>query len=481
MNQKGNDPGNDSMPADAAKVDAIKKDGAHLLQIYNGIHRGAEVRLHPGEYTIGCNDECDIVLEDDGIEPEHMLLTYQSDGHFSVTAKTGKLLINGSPVEKDTTALAIHQIVTIGQTHWAVVQQGDGWQPNALPDSEADIAPAPETDEEGVLSDGEDEKNEKEEEGEKKEKKEKKYVRLKRFWPLGAIGVIGLLFYYGTYALSKNPVESNELHIERVKKIFKELNLPEPNISINADGNMVVVGYVKLALDKQRVMEKLKAMPPWVQARIFVGENIIASCQIVLARLSYAIEADYVERGTVLLKGFVSAKRDIEIIINKLKQDVAGLQSIQERVWILNDVVPELNGIIKENKLDESIRIEVMNGYPVAVGLLRAQEKESWKDAKMTIARIFGDDFILKNNIEAAEKQLPGKVLLPITGVTLGEHPYVTLTGNRVYFEGSPLKNGLIISQIRSDRIVIDKNGRKYYYDLKSKENDFEAFHTGPK
>ncbi|MGD8845815.1 MAG: EscD/YscD/HrpQ family type III secretion system periplasmic domain-containing protein, partial [Desulfobacteraceae bacterium] len=284
--------------------------------------------------------------------------------------------------------------------------------------------------------------------------------------------------YFATYALSSIPVQNHELHINQVKKIFEELNLPEPDITINAEVIMDVVGYTKLAAEKQRVMEKLKAMPSWVHARIFAGENIVSSCRIVLARLSYAIEPDYVERGTILLKGFIAAKRDIDIIISRLKQDVGGLQSIQERLWVLDDVVPELIGIIKDNELDESVRIEIENGYPVSVGLLRKYEEENWRNAKMTVAQLFGDDFILKDKIEAAEKQLPGKVILPITGVTLGEHPYITMTGNRVYFVGSPLKNGLIISEIRSDRIVIDRDGRKYYYDLKSKDNDLEPFHT---
>jgi type III secretion system YscD/HrpQ family protein len=456
----------DSTSADSAEVDTIEKDGVYLLQIFSGMHRGAMVVLHPGEYMLGCSEECDIVLEDDGIEPEHMVLTCSPDGHFSIAAKTGDFLIDGNPCEGDETGLDIHKIVTIGQIHWAVLRQGDDWQPDDLPNLAAADASTPEA--------GKDDAPDDKESGKRKKKKEV----LKQWWPLGAMGGVGLLFYCATYALSSNPVQNNELHIERVKKIFEELNLPEPIISINVEGIMEVVGYTKLAVDKQRVLEKLKSMPPWVQARIFAGENIIASCRIVLARMSYAIEPDYVERGTILLKGFIGAKKDIEIIINRLKQDVGGLQSIQERLWVLDDVVPELIGILKENKLDESIRIEIKDGYPVAAGLLSKNEEESWKNAKMTIAQLFGDDFILIDKIEAAEKQLPGKVLLPITGVTLGEYPYITMTGNRVYFVGSPLKNGLIISEIRSDRIVIEKDGRKYYYDLKSKDNEYEPFHT---
>lgn len=466
MKQEINAPEKESTSADTADVDIVKEDGAHVLQIFSGIHRGAMVPLYPGEYILGCSDKCDIVLEDDGIEPEHMVLTCHPAGHFSITAETGKFLIDGNPFEEGETNLEIHKIVSIGQIHWAVVQENDGWQPADLQKIGTADAAIPETDEDNALADKKDDKKQKEKAG------------LKRWWPLGAVGGVGLLFYCATYALSSNPVQNNELYIEQVKNIFRELNLPEPVISINVEGIMEVAGYTKLAAEKQRVMEKLKGMPSWVQARIFAGENIIASCRIVLARMSYAIEPAYVERGTILLKGFIGAKKDIEIIINRLKQDVGGLQSIQERLWVLDDVVPELIGIIKENKLDESIRIEIMDGYPVAEGLLRKNEEESWKNAKMTIAKLFGDDFLLKDKIEAAEKQLPGKIILPITGVTLGEYPYITMTGNRVYFIGSPLKNGLIISEIRSDRIVIDKGGRKYYYDMKIKDNNVESFHT---
>ncbi|MGD9214646.1 MAG: type III secretion system inner membrane ring subunit SctD [Desulfobacteraceae bacterium] len=459
------EPKENAQARDSTSVDAVKEDGVYLLEIFNGIHRGATVVLHPGQYMLGCNDECDIVLEDDSIKPEHMMLTCNPDGHFSITAQSGDFLIDGNPCEEDETDLEIHKIVTIGQIHLAVVQQGDGWQPDDLPDLGVDEAAIPETDGDEARADVQDRDRD-------------TRAGLKRWWPLAAIGGVGFLFYFATYALSSIPVQNHELHINQVKKIFEELNLPEPDITINAEGIMEVVGYTKLAAEKQRVMEKLKAMPSWVHARIFAGENIVSSCRIVLARLSYAIEPDYVERGTILLKGFIAAKRDIDIIISRLKQDVGGLQSIQERLWVLDDVVPELIGIIKDNELDESVRIEIENGYPVSVGLLRKYEEENWRNAKMTVAQLFGDDFILKDKIEAAEKQLPGKVILPITGVTLGEHPYITMTGNRVYFVGSPLKNGLIISEIRSDRIVIDRDGRKYYYDLKSKDNDLEPFHT---
>jgi type III secretion system YscD/HrpQ family protein len=448
---------------DAGGVDPSEKKSVYVLKILNGIHKGAEVELHPGHYyVLGSSDECDIVLGDDGIEPEHMVLTCELPGRFAVAEKTGTFFIDGNPVENDNAGLEIHNIVSIGQIHWAVIEQGDEWQPGDLPAIGAMGDTTPEMDENEAVA----------------EKKDNKKIALRRWWPLVALGGVGLLFYFITYTVSNIPLQNNELQIERVKNIFEELNLPEPSISINSEGIMEVVGYTKLVVEKQRVMGKLKTLPPWVQARIFAGENIITSCRIVLARLAYAIEPVYTERGTVLLKGFIDSKKDIEIIINRLKQDVGGLLNIQERLWVLDDVVPELIGVIKENGLEDSIRIQIENGYPLAIGLLGEQKKENWKAARLTIAQLFGDDFILKHKIDSAEKQLPGKVILPVTGVTLGEHPYITMTGNRVYFVGSPLKNGLIISEIRSDRIVIDRDGRKYYYDLKSKDNDFVPFHT---
>jgi type III secretion system YscD/HrpQ family protein len=466
MNPNENAPEKNSSPTDTATTDAAQKDRVYLLKILSGIHEGAEVELHPGQYVLGSDDECDIVLGDDGIEPEHMVLSYKPSGQISVAAETGQFYIDGNPAEKGETGLDLHKIVSIGKIHWAVVEQGDGWQPGDFPVIGPMDDTMPETDE--------DEKSEEEVE----EPIDKKKLLLKRWWPLAALGGVGLILYYVTFFVSNIPIEDNEQQIERVRKIFEEMKLPEPSITINSDGIMEVVGYTKLASERRRVLEKLKTMPPWVHARIFSGDNILTSCRIVLARLAYAIQPTYTERGTILLKGFIDAKNDIEIIISRLKQDVGGLQNIQERLWVLDDVVPELVGIIKENELEENIRIEVKNGYPTAMGLLGKEKEENWKAARMTIAQLFGDDFILKKNIEAAEKQLPGKVLLPITGVTLGEHPYITMTGNKVYFVGSPLKNGLIISEIRSDRIVVDKNGRKYYYDLKSRKNEYEPFHT---
>ncbi len=86
--------------------------GGVVLKIFSGPHLGAEAELLPGEYVLGNDPSCDIVLSDSSLMARHALLTVgeSADGshEFSASPLDGKVsqggkdLPAGSPIQAGT-------------------------------------------------------------------------------------------------------------------------------------------------------------------------------------------------------------------------------------------------------------------------------------------------------------------------------------------------------------------------------------------
>lgn len=60
------------------------------LRILSGMHAGARVALKDGAYLIGSQADCDLVLTDEGVLPEHAYLSPQGNGEWEVDWNTAE-------------------------------------------------------------------------------------------------------------------------------------------------------------------------------------------------------------------------------------------------------------------------------------------------------------------------------------------------------------------------------------------------------
>ncbi|MBQ7457159.1 MAG: type III secretion system inner membrane ring subunit SctD [Desulfovibrio sp.] len=76
--------------------------GAIVLRVFSGVHLGACLSLQPGEWEIGADDACDLILQ--GLAPHHAKLTV-GEGEspsVSVLPLDGAVLVAGSVVSEET-------------------------------------------------------------------------------------------------------------------------------------------------------------------------------------------------------------------------------------------------------------------------------------------------------------------------------------------------------------------------------------------
>lgn len=71
-----------------------EESGSFRLEILEGLHRGVEITLGEGEYSLGQDTACDIVLSDEGVAKHHTVLRLTYDD-ASIEAVGGRILVDG--------------------------------------------------------------------------------------------------------------------------------------------------------------------------------------------------------------------------------------------------------------------------------------------------------------------------------------------------------------------------------------------------
>src|SRR5687768_7650645 len=114
-----------------------------LLKIISGPHQGAEVALRPGRLVVGSHAECDLVLHDVLVAPQHFALTLEN-GRVSVEPLEGRVYANGKRLSA-ASPVPEFGFVTVGTTHLVLGPGAARWpllSPADVPELEKEPAPS---------------------------------------------------------------------------------------------------------------------------------------------------------------------------------------------------------------------------------------------------------------------------------------------------------------------------------------------------
>ena len=115
------------------------------MKILAGVHAGAEVTLVEEQAVLGSDDDCDFVLEDDGLAGRHLsLLAARSGVQVTVLDASHPVRIDGQTIEGNA-VLEPFQVVAVRGLAFAVGPAGQAWPTIDLPPVRAESdAPKPE-------------------------------------------------------------------------------------------------------------------------------------------------------------------------------------------------------------------------------------------------------------------------------------------------------------------------------------------------
>ena len=63
---------------------------AAVFELFSGLHAGARIELTEGDWVIGSDDSCDLILADEGFAPRHASVSVKS-GEVGIVTLDGKV------------------------------------------------------------------------------------------------------------------------------------------------------------------------------------------------------------------------------------------------------------------------------------------------------------------------------------------------------------------------------------------------------
>jgi type III secretion system YscD/HrpQ family protein len=455
----------------------------YILKVLSGPHLGAEVRLTAGDYRLGRDDSCDIVLSDRSLRGEHALIAIGPDG-VKVQSLAGEVRIDHDAHRDAARLLPFFTVLGLGTTHVAIGPEADAW-PDLLPPAAgtpaaiAAVAPtvagavpavaeaAPETSPAPVTS-------------------RMPLHRGHRLWrgaarvagPLVLLLVIGagvaatretLMVERGIELAEPLPAESQPTPRARVMAILQDEGITGGlDVAEDRRGRLVVQGHVDSSAAQAVLAERLKRIAEPVQLKVVAGDRMVETARDTLTALGYDLEVAYAGEGVLRLAGYVPEASDLQRALDIVQRDVAGLAGIRNQVLSDRAILSSLEESVRKADLDESIRLRLEADKKItARGSLQTERMPAWTTIQADFDRRYGRYLEIVSQVAETRRDqpLPG-VQLNVRAVGFGGLPYVILGDGGKYLEGSVLQEGWTIQRIHPREIVLSKGGQLYVHEL---------------
>lgn len=92
----------------------------------SGPHQGAEIRLPEGRSLVGCDEACDVVLNDVLVAPQHFSLDL-SPGSIKISPLGGRLYCDGVWMQESENLVEPYSFLTAGGTHLLIGPSEEAW------------------------------------------------------------------------------------------------------------------------------------------------------------------------------------------------------------------------------------------------------------------------------------------------------------------------------------------------------------------
>ncbi|HET6467208.1 MAG TPA: type III secretion system inner membrane ring subunit SctD [Geminicoccaceae bacterium] len=466
----------------------------YILKVLSGPHLGAEVRLAEGEYRVGRDETCDIVLSDRSLAGEHALIAIGADG-IRAQSLAGEVRLDHRPHADPGKLLSFFTVLGLGTTHLAVGPEAGNWPellPPALPTAPAAVeagqtqaaaptapstGPAERPDGAAPAATGTASPT-----APPAARSATVGARVRR-WAARAAAVVVLLAVATAVGSSRTGPDRpaapspEAAAAEPAPPTPKELLLSMlaedgwgRSLSVSEDrrGRLTVEGHVATLAEQQALLEQMKGAPVPAQVRVFSGEEMVAGARQTLQALGYELEVGYVADGVLRLQGYIPEASDLQRVVDIVQRDVAGLSSVHNEVLTDRAILTLFEGELKSAGLGETIRLRLESNRQItARGTARPEEMQLWAQLQESFDERFGRYLKIVSQVGETRREmaLPG-VQLNVRAIGFGELPFVILGDGEKYLEGSVLTDGWTILKIGRSEIVLSRGGQLFVHEL---------------
>lgn len=431
------------------------------LRVLHGPQAGSRLTLFVGEYTLGTDDECEVMLAGPRLMGMHARLKIDADT-ASISPVDGNILdANGKQILGDT-PLAIGMPVEIGGV-WISVDEVDAPWPTTetlIPQPSAASSPAPaESSEPSLMSEAETR-------GESDFSAQRTRAKRLLIISMTCLASVAVLGVAGAFWLSSQPMTPTNESVASASPMPSAATLSDRlaeafpgrivQVTSGNGGATVVTAYATDGAMANRMQQMIRKFDGTAVTQLFSDDAMLESASSVALKFRQegtraVVRVTEMKNGTVSLRGVVASQSVRDELMDNLKNSVPGLRGIDISVQGIDELPSLLTDRLTLADLSKKLQIVSRQPEFTLRGNLSEEEIQRWETVLTQFSEEFGQILPIRAMISLQQKRPP----INVQTVVGGSMPFViTDTGQRIGVGGEA--NGHTISAIRDDEIVFD-------------------------
>jgi len=434
--------------------------GRWMLKVISGPNTGAEFGLDVGQTYIAGKDPslCEIVFQDLSVSRQHAKLSVQEDGTVLVEDLSSKngTYVNGHMLA-EAKSLVSQDLVAIGTTSFLVI---DKEQTRETIFSPTPIPP--------IFVEKEEEKLAVEEEIETKKSFKDMVIPTKHLIFAGCFGFLLLVGVTSALSLFKShPVAVVSMDDEKMlKDIFKKF--PGVEYSFNKPlGKIFIMGDVISDVEKQELYYLLKSLPflQTIEDSVIVDEIITSDMNAFISKNPNwrAVSISALAPGKFTIRGYVQTLQDATALMEYLAVNFPYNEKLENQVVVANNLEAEIQSILMEKGFI-NVTFQLASGEIVLGGRVNDQSEKQFEQLLKDLKKMQGirsvKNFVIITTASTTRINLSDKYRVTGTSKLGNVSQYVVINGQILTM--GDLLDGMSITQIESDAVLLEKDGLKY-------------------
>ena len=437
------------------------------LRVLHGPQAGSRLTLSVGEYMLGTDDDCEVMLAGPRLMGVHAKLRIDTDA-ATISPIDGTVLDgHGKAISQDT-LLALGMPVEIGGI-WVSVDEVDApWPSTETLIPQPVVTPLPESSDlnEPSAAPSQELPANQDIDAQRARVRARRIliVSLAGLTMIGILGVAGILWLSQPAPPVAQEVDNKKPSMDSRPSLSDRLAEAFPGRTIRVStakaGPPVVTAYASDRRMGTQMQQLIRKHDSTSMLHIFIDEEMQESVRTILEKYRQdgkraVVQVSEVKNGVASVRGIVTSASVRDELIENLKNSVSGLRSVDTNFQSAED----LSSILTERLVvaDLSNKLKVISRQPELVlrGSLSEDEIQRWEKLFIQFTDEFGQLLPIRTVISVQQKRPP----INVQTVVGGPMPFIiTDTGQRIGVGGEV--NGHTITSIRDDEIVFDGTQR---------------------
>lgn len=447
-----------------------------LLKVIAGPHQGAEIGLYAGKTLVGSDDECDVVLHDVLVAPQHVELDFSATGIVAAPLG-GRAFINGKRIREARQAVPAFAFLSIGGSQIVVGPAEGQWPllsaadvPELEKEVEAPASPEADSTDNSASPDVE-------------AKPTLKPIAssggvtpttsapspASKLGPMlgiaaGIMLLLGWAVVYNDFFSSRSRedkvAEVSDSPLVRAQAVVEELGLLGSVKVEESAGRLTATGYVDSDARQRELQATLRGTVPGVRTKIYSLEKIASSARTLIDAQRLPLTVSSLSEGNLKVSGKLTSADPWIRMKQTLLSEVPGISDIEDSVEIEASrpgisVPPIAASIVRP--VDNPSSSVSSTGQPQTIAPAQTSAVSASAPAVSSTATPVPDpstDYLISQDTIDTPDASVAAIRADAEG--LG---FIRLNTGGVYFKGARLPYGGTVAKIETDSVTIFEKG----------------------